>query len=98
MFNRRPANSQITAFERKLLAVKERQAQQKPAKQEKCANEDLETIRQWQEHYRRVFPRLVIYFESVPDDVRVRYSKQVLALGAVSGLETESRVPNALPC
>ena len=98
MFNRRPANSQITAFERRLLAVKERQAQQKPAKQEKGANEDLETIRQWQEHYRRVFPRLVIYFESVPDDVRVRCSKQVVALGAVSGLETESRVPNALPC
>ncbi|SLM34057.1 Zinc finger, DBF-type [Lasallia pustulata] len=82
VFNKRPANSQITAFEKKLLAAKERQTQQKPARQEKALNENLESIRQWQRHYRRVFPQFVFYFESVPDDVRLRCSKQVLALGA----------------
>ena len=87
VFNKRPANSQITAFEKKLLAAKERQTQPNPARQEKALNENLESIRQWQRHYRRVFPQFVFYFESVPDDVRIRYSKQVLALGAVSEIE-----------
>lgn len=91
VFNKRPANSQITAFEKKLLAAKDRKAQQKPGRQEKALSENLETIRQWQRHYRKVFPQFIFYFESVPDDVRLRCSKQVLALGAVSDLETVSR-------
>ena len=98
VFNKRPANSQITAFEKRLLAAKERQAQQKSGRQEKASNENIESIRQWQRHYRKVFPQFVFYFESVPDDVRLRCSKQVVALGAVSVLEIISRVQIVLPC
>lgn len=86
VFNKRPANSQTTAFEKKLLAAKERRSQPKPVRQERALNENLETIKQWQRHYRRVFPQFVFYFESVPDDVRLRCTKQVVALGAVSDL------------
>jgi regulatory subunit for Cdc7p protein kinase len=42
------------------------------------------TIRAWQKHYRKVFPSFVFYFDSVPDEVRVKFSKQVNSFGAVS--------------
>lgn len=83
VFSRR-AHAQPTAFDRKLEAVRRRPAQQAVAKADKASEENLETIRQWQRHYRKVFPKFVFYFESISEDVRVRYAKQVTALGAVS--------------
>lgn len=84
VFNKGPINSQPTAFERRLLAAREKQAQQKASQQEKGATESLDIIRQWQKHYRRVFPHYVFYFESMPNDVRMKCSRHVRALGAVS--------------
>lgn len=92
VFSRRSNASQPTAFDRRLEAVKVKPSQQVLARAEKSADkpvdksaeQNLETVRQWQKHYRRVFPTFVFYFESIPEDVRVRYSKQVVALGAVS--------------
>lgn len=82
MFGKRPANSQASAFERKLLAAKERPPSYKVERQEKAAAASLNGIRQWQKHYRRVFPYFVFYFESIPEDIRVKYSKFVRVLGA----------------
>lgn len=84
VFNKKAANSQPTSFERKLYAVKERQTQQRAERQEKSTAESLNGIKQWQRHYRRVFPEFVFYFESVPADVQAKCSKQIRALGAVS--------------
>ena len=81
--NKRPGNSQPTAFERRLLAAKNKQVEPKEEVQEKV-NESLDNIRQWQKHYRKAFPYFVFYFESIPDDVRTKYSKAVRILGAVS--------------
>ena len=81
-FAKRPTNQQSNAFERKLMGAKERQSIYKTERQEKAAD----GIRQWQKHYRRVFPYFVFYFENIPDDVRVKYSKFVRVLGAVSDL------------
>lgn len=54
-------------------------------KNQKVSNEkDLETIRQWQKHYRKAFPSFVFYFESLPDEVGLRFSRQILLLGGVS--------------
>ena len=86
VFGKRPANSQPNAFERKLLAAKERQGNLKTERQEKAAAASLDGIRQWQKHYRKVFPYFVFYFESIPDDVRIKYSKMARILGAVSVL------------
>lgn len=86
VFAKRPTASQPNAFERKLLAAKERQTNYDTERQEKTAAASLNGIRQWQKHYRRVFPYFVFYFESIPDDVRVKYSKFVRVLGAVSVL------------
>lgn len=84
VFNKKAANSQQTSFERKLYALKEKNAQQRTERQEKAAVESLNGIKQWQKHYRRVFPEFVFYFESVPADARAKCSKQIRALGAVS--------------
>ncbi|RFU35132.1 hypothetical protein B7463_g1190, partial [Scytalidium lignicola] len=69
-------------FERKAISVRERQVQQGYAKLDKVTEENLETIRQWQKHYRRIFPKFVFYFESIPEDVRLKCSRQVTMLGA----------------
>ncbi|KAK5679842.1 Cdc7p-Dbf4p kinase complex regulatory subunit [Elasticomyces elasticus] len=82
------SNTQPTAFDRKLAAVRDKK---QPSTQQLQANERLqrangtdnsESVRQWQRHYRRQFPTFVIYFDSVPEDVRLRTLRQVLSLGA----------------
>lgn len=81
----RRAHAQSNVFDRKLEAARRRpsQAQARADRQaDKAAEENLETIRQWQKHYRKVFPRFVFYFESVPEDSRARFAKQVTSLGA----------------
>lgn len=80
-FDKKTQNRKPTAFERKLLAAKEGQNLEKSEKQDKATGED--GIRSWQKHYRRLFPGFVFFFESIPDDVRLRCSRQIKALGAV---------------
>ncbi|KAI9818831.1 MAG: hypothetical protein M1827_007652 [Pycnora praestabilis] len=86
VFARRTTNTQPTAFERRLVAARDRQTQQEvvssTARNEKILNENLDTIRQWQKHYRKVFPEYVFYFESISEDIRLKCSKQVTTLGA----------------
>lgn len=84
VFSKRTVNAQPTAFERKLLAAREDKSQQRVVRHEKASNEALDTVRQWQKHYKKSFPGFVFYFESVPEDVRMRCSKWVRSLGAVS--------------
>lgn len=84
VFNRRPNNAQPTAFERKLLAAREDKSKQRVDRQDKAANEQRGDVRQWQKHYKKLFPSFVFYFESVPEDVRIYCSKHVRSLGAVS--------------
>lgn len=86
LFSRRSNNAVPSAFEKKLVAVreKERQAQVKATKSEKPSTDTMDTIRQWQRHYRKIFPQFVFYFDSIPEDVRRKFSRQVVALGAVS--------------
>lgn len=88
LFSRRPNNGQPSAFERKLVAVrdKERQAQTRGARHDKPSAETIDSIRQWQRHYRKAFPQFVFYFDSVSEDVRSKCSRQVTALGAVSAI------------
>lgn len=76
---KRNANNPPTALQKKFEAARE----SKPAQTQKPTSENLETIRQWQRHYRKAFPQFVFYFESISDDARVKILRQVLALGAV---------------
>ncbi|KAK7415260.1 Cdc7p-Dbf4p kinase complex regulatory subunit [Neonectria punicea] len=36
----------------------------------------------WKKHHRAKFPKMVFYFESIPDDIRARLTKRVTYLGA----------------
>lgn len=85
-FTKRTNNAQPSAFEKKLVAArdKERLSQTKGVRYEKTSAETLDNIRQWQRHYRKAFPQFVFYFDSIPEDVRNKCSRQVTALGAVS--------------
>ncbi|CAI7645103.1 unnamed protein product [Penicillium glandicola] len=84
LFARRSNNGNPSAFEKKLVAAreKERQPQVKLVKAEKAPADTMDSIRQWQRHYRKAFPQFVFYFDSIPEDVRRRFSRQVIALGA----------------
>ncbi len=62
----------------------ERPSQTSVASAHKPTEREVEEIRKWQQSLRARFPKLVFYFESVPDDQRVRLAKQVSILGAVS--------------
>lgn len=86
LFARRSNNGNPSAFEKKLVAAreKERQPLVKHVKAEKAPADTMDSIRQWQRHYRKAFPQFVFYFDSIPEDVRRRFSRQVIALGAVS--------------
>lgn len=83
MFTRKSNPSQQSAFESNLVAAREKPVQQATSKADKTPEENLETIRAWQKHTRRSFPKYVFYFESIPGDVRLKVTKQVIALGAV---------------
>jgi regulatory subunit for Cdc7p protein kinase len=63
---------------------RERPIQQTVTKAEKTSEENLESIRAWQKHTKKSFPRFVFYFESGSEDARHKCTKQVIALGAVS--------------
>ena len=92
-FSKRANNAQPTAFERKLAAAREKHPSvpapihtgSKPAaiNDIQVKNGDsLETIRQWQRHYKRQFPHFVFYFDSLADEVRSKAAQQVRSLGA----------------
>ncbi|KAL1837011.1 hypothetical protein VTJ49DRAFT_4396 [Mycothermus thermophilus] len=48
----------------------------------KATEEELNNIRAWRAQIRARFPKMVFYFESIPDDQRARLAKQVGRLGA----------------
>jgi len=80
----RTSSQPPTALQRKLEAVRDAQRPAKaPEKVSKLAQSNLEDIRQWQRHYRKVFPQIVFYFDNVPEDVRERVKRFVKTLGAV---------------
>ena len=83
-------NCQPTVFERRLLASRESEGQQRVQRQEKPSHETLEGVRVWQKHYKKAFPQFVFYFEGIPEDVRVRCSRTVRNLGAVSTILSSS--------
>jgi len=71
------------AFERRLVAARDKGPNVRPSRSERIAIDNAETVRQWQKHYRKVFPTFVFYFESVSEEIRNRCTKQVMSMGAV---------------
>ncbi|KAL7790444.1 hypothetical protein V8C37DRAFT_180098 [Trichoderma ceciliae] len=47
------------------------------------ASQDVDTEKEaWKKHHRAKFPKMVFYFESIPDDIRAKLTKRVTYLGA----------------
>ena len=87
---KRTSTAPPTAFEKKLASVREKkpttQSQQQQSRVERpqaVKGDNLESVRQWQRHYRRQFPQFVFYFDNVPDEIRLKAIRQVRSLGAV---------------
>jgi regulatory subunit for Cdc7p protein kinase len=90
LFTRKSNATQPTAFERKCVAASQKPSQQAAVtKVDKVSDEGLESIRQWQKHIKRIFPKFVFYFESVSEEARLKCTRQVIALGAVSNRTTQ---------
>lgn len=53
---------------------------------QKLTDQEVEEVRKWHQMQRMRFPKLVFYFDSIPDDQRVRLAKQIANLGAVSSI------------
>lgn len=70
------------AFQRKLVAARDRNSGMRVTKNvESHPNDD--TIRQWQKHYRKIFPSFRFYFDAISDDARARFVRNITLLGAV---------------
>ncbi|KAH6610627.1 g1 s regulator [Trichoderma cornu-damae] len=47
------------------------------------ATQDVDSEKEvWKKHHRAKFPKMVFYFESIPDDIRAKLTKRVTYLGA----------------
>lgn len=92
VFERGHGETGTTAFQRRLVAARDKTAQpvqSRTTRSNTNANttvttKDVDTIRQWQKHYRKLFPSFSFYFDSVPEDQKSRFVRQIHYLGAVS--------------
>lgn len=62
--------------------IKERTTSRLPTVSKTVQDDEHKEV--WKKHYRAKFPKMVFYFESIPDDVRAKLTKRVTYLGAVS--------------
>jgi regulatory subunit for Cdc7p protein kinase len=61
----------------------------RPTRSRPMQEHTAEAVRTWQRHYRKAFPSMVFYFESIPRDLVLKLSSQVKNLGAVRFLFEE---------
>lgn len=55
------------------------------------ATQDVDTEKEvWKKHHMAKFPKMVFYFESIPDDVRAKLIKRVTYLGAVCTIHLDN--------
>lgn len=79
----RRSGAPTTALTRKLEAARENKAPPKQAEKTQRVTNDLETIRQWQRHYRKLFPQFVFYFDSVQEPQKDKLMSRAQILGSV---------------
>lgn len=87
----RPTREPLNTFQKKLVAARDRDGHTRTTRNT-TNNKDVENVRQWQKHYRKLFPQFTFYFDSIPDDQKTRFGKHIQQLGAVS------RPMSSYPC
>lgn len=48
------------------------------------SEQNLNEIRQWQKHYKKLFPTMTFFYDGVPEETRRKIGKQLQQLGSVS--------------
>ncbi|EXJ89248.1 hypothetical protein A1O3_02314 [Capronia epimyces CBS 606.96] len=81
VFERGHGESGSTAFQRKLVAARDKSAGLRVTKNVDVSTKE-DTIRTWQKHYRKLFPTFSFYFDGVSEEARSRFLRQVTSLGA----------------
>lgn len=76
----RRSGAPATALTRKLEAARENKV---PPRQVQRTQNDLDTIRQWQKHYKRLFPQFIFYFDSVSSLQKDKLMSRAQILGSV---------------
>jgi regulatory subunit for Cdc7p protein kinase len=84
----RRSGAPATALTRKLEAARENKGPRQAVQQRTV--HDIETIRQWQRHYRKLFPTFVFYFDSVSDDDHAKIMRRAQVLGSVRHIAPSS--------
>jgi hypothetical protein len=80
----RRSGAPATALTRKLEAARDSKLPPKQLERvQQRAIQDLETIRQWQRHYRKLFPAFVFYFDSVSNLQKDKIMGRAQMLGSV---------------
>ena len=82
--DRTAATKNIVPPRKLVLAASKRPQLHVAEKQDKQTLHDIENIKKWKEHYMKAFPTMVFFFDGLPQDVCIRFSRQAAALGAVS--------------
>lgn len=83
VFERGNGEQGSTSFQRRLVAARDRASAPRATKTVEASTKDVENIRQWQKHYRKIFPTFSFYFDSVSEDQKTRYLRVINHLGAV---------------
>ena len=82
VFERGNGTSGSIAFQKKLVAARERGPGLRVTKNVEAGDKE-HPVRQWQKHYKKIFPTFRFYFDNVADDVRTRFMRQITYLAAV---------------
>ncbi|KIW24763.1 uncharacterized protein PV07_10456 [Cladophialophora immunda] len=84
VFERSHGESASTAFQRRLVAArdKDRTAGLRVTKNVDVLSKEDSGLKAWQRHYRKLFPTFRFYFDGFPEEVKSRFLRHITALGA----------------
>ncbi|KAH7083271.1 Dfp1/Him1, central region-domain-containing protein [Paraphoma chrysanthemicola] len=86
----RRSGAPATALTRKLEAARENKVPVKQVEKVQRASGDLETIRQWVRHYKKLFPQFVFYFDCVPESQKIMRKAQLLGSREITFFSKEA--------
>ncbi|KIW96194.1 uncharacterized protein Z519_03262 [Cladophialophora bantiana CBS 173.52] len=82
VFERGHGESASTAFQRKLVAARDRDRTASLRVTKNVDTKEDSGLRAWQRHYRKLFPAFRFYFDGISEEVKSRFLRHITALGA----------------
>jgi regulatory subunit for Cdc7p protein kinase len=99
VFERDHGESRSTAFERKLVAARERDRTvgQRATKTVATPAEE-HSMKEWRRQYRKLFPTFRFYFDGFSDEAKSRFLRQISTLGGVCRVVVRAGVGTDVCC